>query len=160
MLLEREPELRRMREAIRHAGSGAGGLVVIGGPAGIGKTALLQAAAGMAEQAGVRVLRGRGSDIEQEFAFGVVRQLFEGPLARAGVEQREALLQGAAQLAGPLFESGPAAAAPPWTARRRRDPRPAAPPAQGRPAVAPPAPRAGRRRRRIGGSRSSTACTG
>ncbi len=113
MLLEREPELRRMREAIRHAGSGAGGLVVIGGPAGIGKTALLQAAAGMAEQAGVRVLRGRGSDIEQEFAFGVVRQLFEGPLARAGVEQREALLQGAAQLAGPLFEAGPVGAGPP-----------------------------------------------
>ena len=111
MLLEREPELRRMQEAIRHAGSGAGGLVVIGGPAGIGKTALLQAAAGMAEQAGVRVLRGRGSDLEQEFAFGVVRQLFEGPLARAGVEQREALLRGAAQLAGPLFEPGPAGAA-------------------------------------------------
>ena len=113
MLLEREPELRRMREAIRHAASGAGGLVVIGGPAGIGKTALLHAAAGMAEQAGVRVLRGRGSDIEQEFAFGVVRQLFEEPLARAGVEQREALLQGAAQLAGPLFEAGPAGAARP-----------------------------------------------
>ncbi len=113
ILLEREPELRRMQEAIRHAGSAAGGLVVIGGPAGIGKTALLQAAAGMAEQAGVRVLRGRGSDIEQEFAFGVVRQLFEGPLARAGVEQREALLKGAAQLAGPLFESGPVGAARP-----------------------------------------------
>ena len=111
MLLEREPELRRMREAIRQAGSGAGGLVVIGGPAGIGKTALLQAAAGMAEQAGVRVLRARGSDLEQEFAFGVVRQLFEGPLARAGAEQREALLRGAAELAGPLFEPGPARAA-------------------------------------------------
>jgi len=112
MLLEREPELRRMQRAIRDTGAGAGGLVVIAGPAGIGKTALLQAAAGMAEQAGVRVLRARGSDIEQEFAFGVVRQLFEGPLARVGAQQHEALLRGAAALAGPLFETTPAAPEP------------------------------------------------
>ena len=107
ILLEREPELRRIQGAIRHAATGAGGLVVIGGPAGIGKTALLQAAGDMAEQAKVRVLRARGSDIEQEFAFGVVRQLFEAPLARAGPQERAALLQGAAALAGPLFEPGP-----------------------------------------------------
>ncbi len=113
ILLEREPELSRMREAIRQAGSGAGALVVIGGPAGIGKTALLLAAAGMAEQAGLRVLRARGSDLEQEFAFGVARQLFEGPLARAGAEQREALLRGAARLAGPLFEPVPAGSTTP-----------------------------------------------
>jgi DNA-binding CsgD family transcriptional regulator len=108
MLLEREPELGRIQEAIRHAGSGAGGLVVIGGPAGIGKTALLQAACGMAERAGMRVLRARSSDLEQEFAFGVVRQLFEAPLARATAEERAALLHGAAALAGPLFEPAPA----------------------------------------------------
>jgi len=112
MLLEREPELRRMREAIRHAGTGAGGLVVIGGPAGIGKTALLRAAARMAEDAGVRVLRARATDLEQEFSFGVVRQLFEAPLARAGAGEREALLRGAAALAGPLFEPSPARATP------------------------------------------------
>ena len=96
MLLEREPELHRMQEAIRHAGSGAGGLLVIGGPAGIGKTALLQAACGMAERTGMRVLRARSSDLEQEFAFGVVRQLFEAPLTRASAEERSALLHGAA----------------------------------------------------------------
>ncbi|MGH2883118.1 MAG: AAA family ATPase, partial [Solirubrobacteraceae bacterium] len=72
MLLERGPELHRMQDAIRDATDG--GVVVIGGPAGIGKTALLQASAGMAEEAGLRVLRARGSDLEQEFAFGVVRQ--------------------------------------------------------------------------------------
>ncbi len=93
-----------MREAIAQSGSGAGGLVLIGGPAGIGKTALLRAAAIMAEQAGVRVLKARGSDLEQEFAFGVVRQLFEAPLARADTGERAALLQGAAALASPLFE--------------------------------------------------------
>src|ERR1700741_663105 len=107
MLLEREPELRQMQDAIRHAGTGGGGLVVIGGPAGIGKTALLRAAASMAENAGVRVLRARATDLEQEFSFGVVRQLFEAPLARASAGEREALLRGAAALAGPLFESSP-----------------------------------------------------
>ena len=107
MLLEREPELHRMKEVIRDAGDGAGGVVMIAGPAGIGKTALLHAAAGMAQEAGVRVLRARASDLEQEFAFGVVRQLFEALLARAGAKRRNALLQGAAALAGSLFESGP-----------------------------------------------------
>src|ERR1700741_410104 len=111
MLLEREPELRQMQDAIRHAGTGGGGLVVIGGPAGIGKTALLRAAASMAENAGVRVLRARATDLEQEFSFGVVRQLFEAPLARASAGEREALLRGAAALAGPLFESSPQRAA-------------------------------------------------
>ena len=103
-----------MQAAIREPGD-RGGLVVIVGPAGIGKTALLQAAADMAEQAGVRVLRARGSDIEQEFAFGVVRQLFEGPLAQVDAQRREELLQGAAALAGPLFEPGPGAPEPPQT---------------------------------------------
>jgi DNA-binding CsgD family transcriptional regulator len=111
MLLEREPELRQMQDAIRQAGTGGGGLVVIGGPAGIGKTALLRAAACMAENAGVRVLRARATDLEQEFSFGVVRQLFEAPLARASAGEREALLRGAAALAGPLFESSPQRAA-------------------------------------------------
>jgi predicted ATPase len=101
-----------MREAIVQAGSGAGGLVVIGGPAGIGKTALLRAAAAMAAMGGVRVLRARGSDLEQEFAFGVVRQLFEAPLARAETGERAALLRGAAALASPLFEPTPGLATP------------------------------------------------
>jgi DNA-binding CsgD family transcriptional regulator len=107
VLLERDPELGRIREAVGRAVGGAGALIVIGGPAGIGKTALLQAADAMAEQAGMRVLRARGSYLEQEFAFGAVRQLFEEPLAEAGPRERAALLEGAAGVAGPLFEPGP-----------------------------------------------------
>ena len=101
-LLERELECQRMGVAVE----GAGGLVVIGGAAGIGKTALLRAACAMAERAGMQVLRARGSDLEREFAFGVVRQLFEGPLASAGARERAALLHGPAALTGPLFEPG------------------------------------------------------
>ena len=135
MLLEREPELRRMRETIWQASTGAGGLVVIGGPAGIGKTALLRAAVCMAEQVGVRVLRARATDLEQEFSFGVVRQLFEAPLARAGAGEREALLRGAAALAGPLFAPGPT----PATARA--DGPPASPASGSEPAAGGPADR-------------------
>ena len=42
-LLERETELRRLRQAVHEAREGAGRLTVIEGPAGIGKTALVRA---------------------------------------------------------------------------------------------------------------------
>jgi hypothetical protein len=47
----------------------------------------------------MRVLRGRGAELEREFAFGVVRQLFEPVLASASVVEREDLLKGAAGFA-------------------------------------------------------------
>ena len=59
----------------------------------------------------MQVLRARASDLEQEFAFGVVRQLFEGPLDRADPETRPSLFRGAAALASPLFDLAPVAAA-------------------------------------------------
>ena len=59
----------------------------------------------------MQVLRARASDLEQEFAFGVVRQLFEGLLDRADPETRPALFRGAAALASPLFDLAPVAAA-------------------------------------------------
>ncbi|HEY1511474.1 MAG TPA: AAA family ATPase, partial [Solirubrobacteraceae bacterium] len=112
VLLEREDQLARLGRTIDAASSdGAGSLVLISGAAGIGKTALLQAAREMAEQAGMQVLRARASDLEQEFAFGVVRQLFEGPLDRADPDRRPALFRGAAALASPLFDLAPVAAA-------------------------------------------------
>src|SRR5438067_8502154 len=106
-LLEREPELAGLRDAIDEACSGTGRVVLLEGPAGIGKTALLRAARDMSVQADMRLLRARASDVEQEFEFGVVRQLFEGPLAHTDAAERESLYQGAAELASPLF--GPSA---------------------------------------------------
>ena len=43
----------------------------------------------------MRVLRARGAQLEQEFAFGVVRQLFEPALAARADAERGAVLQGA-----------------------------------------------------------------
>ena len=62
------------------AAGGAGRLALVEGPAGIGKTRLLAELRAAAEEDDVRVLAARGSELEREFPFGVVRQLFEPPL--------------------------------------------------------------------------------
>jgi hypothetical protein len=49
------------------------------------------------------ILKARGSELEADFAFGVVRQLFERRLASADGEEREALLAGPAGAARPLL---------------------------------------------------------
>jgi DNA-binding CsgD family transcriptional regulator len=49
------------------------------------------------------VLHARGGELEREFPFGIVRQLFEPALAGAGKVERRDLLSGAAGLAAPLF---------------------------------------------------------
>jgi hypothetical protein len=55
------------------------------------------------------VLRARGAELEREFPFGVVRQLFEGVLLAASDEDRASLLAGAAGLAaGVLGLTNPA----------------------------------------------------
>jgi DNA-binding CsgD family transcriptional regulator/RecA/RadA recombinase len=79
-LLEREAELDELRSAVRGC-STKGRVVAISGPPGSGKTALLDAACRLASDAGVEAYRCRGSELEQGFAFGATRQLFERPLA-------------------------------------------------------------------------------
>jgi predicted ATPase len=81
LLLERDDELARIESALAEARKGRGRFVVIEGPAGIGKTALLAATRSAATNSGMRVLRSRGTELERDFAFGVVRQLFEPALA-------------------------------------------------------------------------------
>ena len=59
-LLERSEELARIESALAEARAGRGTFVVVEGPAGIGKTALLAAARDAAAEGGMRVLRSRG----------------------------------------------------------------------------------------------------
>src|SRR3954470_24094169 len=61
-LLERAEELARTETALSRARLGVGAFVVIEGPAGIGKTALLAAARTEAANEGMRVLRARGAE--------------------------------------------------------------------------------------------------
>jgi DNA-binding CsgD family transcriptional regulator len=102
-LLERSEELARIELALAAARSGRGTFVVVEGPAGIGKTALLAAARTGAAEGGMRVLRSRGTELERDFAFGVARQLFEPPLADASELERADLLEGAAGVAAGLL---------------------------------------------------------
>jgi len=110
-LCEREGELARVDALLTAARAGRGGVLVITGPAGIGKTVLLGAARERAGQAGMRVLAGRGGELEGDFSFGVARQLFEPLLAGAAAAEREVLLAGAARRALIALE-GPAGAGP------------------------------------------------
>ena len=57
--------------------------MVIEGPAGIGKTALLDAACAIGSAVGLTISRARGSELEIELAYGVVRQLLERRLEQA-----------------------------------------------------------------------------
>src|SRR3954463_1638840 len=102
-VLERDAELARIREALVAAGAGRGAALVVEGVAGIGKTALLASAREDAARRGIRVLRARGAQLEADFAFGVVRPLFDPPLAEAGDDERARVLQGPAALAGRLL---------------------------------------------------------
>jgi len=109
-LLEREAQLARIADALAAARAGRGALVVVEGPPGIGKTALLSAARAEAGAQGMPVLRARGAELEREFAFGIVRQLFEPVLSGASAEARASLLHGAAGAAETLFLGGAAPA--------------------------------------------------
>ncbi|MEA2218597.1 MAG: hypothetical protein QOJ35_1223, partial [Solirubrobacteraceae bacterium] len=93
-----------MEDLLERARAGAGRLLLVEGHAGIGKTALLDAAVGQARTSGATVLRARGSELETNFAFGIALQLFEPLLAGADDETHDRLLAGSAALAGPLLE--------------------------------------------------------
>jgi DNA-binding CsgD family transcriptional regulator len=113
-LLERTSELRVLRESVARAGSGEGALVLVEGAAGIGKTALLAEGGRLARRGGVRVLGARGGELERDFPYGVVRQLFEPVLRDTPARQRRELLSGVAALAAPLVapESAESGTAP------------------------------------------------
>lgn len=109
-LLEREPELAQITGALERANEGQGVLLVVEAAAGLGKTSLLDAAVESARAQGMAALRARGSPLEREFAYGVVRQALEPALTATPVDERDSLFAGAAGLARPLL--GTAAEAP------------------------------------------------
>ena len=112
-LLERSDELALIDSALADARTGHGRFVVVEGPAGIGKTALLAAARATAAESGMHVLRSRATEMETNFAFGVARQLFEPPLAKASKLERADLLQAAAGVAAGMLRLPGATEGPP-----------------------------------------------
>jgi DNA-binding CsgD family transcriptional regulator len=101
-LRERERELGALREGLERASAGTGTLLLVEGPPGVGKTELVREARAAAVRAGVTPLEARGSELEQPFAFGIVRQLLEPMISEA--PERADLFAGAAGPAARLFE--------------------------------------------------------
>jgi hypothetical protein len=104
-LLERDGQLAELARAVAGLARGEGAAVLVEGPAGIGKTCLLDAAAADARARGWTVLRARGVGVEEDCAFGVMRQLLERPLAGSS-------LSGPASLGLQAFAGPPVTAEP------------------------------------------------
>ncbi|MGO9975579.1 MAG: ATP-binding protein [Solirubrobacteraceae bacterium] len=106
-LLERERELALIDRAIARAVEGGGGVILVEGQAGIGKTQLLAASRERAAAAGLDVWSVRGGVLEHGHAYGVTRTLLRPIVARRAAAGEP--LPRIAAAAAPLFDP----AAPP-----------------------------------------------
>jgi DNA-binding CsgD family transcriptional regulator len=95
-LLERGAELAGIDGLLAAACDGRGAVVVIEGPPGIGKSALLRACAQRAASLGMEGLQARGDDVSMESSFAAIRELLAS-VADAGA------FSGSAGLAAPVF---------------------------------------------------------
>lgn len=108
-LLERDGEVAALAAAVEVAIGRSARVTAVVGAAGLGKTRLLSEAARLAGLAGFDVLVARGSELEQDFAFGLVRQLYESTLIRMTDTERESLLAGTASNARAAILTSPTA---------------------------------------------------
>jgi DNA-binding CsgD family transcriptional regulator len=109
-LYGRADELQVVSDLVDGLAEGAGGALVVGGEAGIGKSALLAATARLAADSGARVLSATGIQAEARLPFAGLHQLLRPvlPLAeRLPPRQRAALLSAfgmaGAERAGPFL---------------------------------------------------------
>jgi DNA-binding CsgD family transcriptional regulator len=99
-LLERETELDELIRLMDASGAGRGRVALVEGPAGIGKSSLLDACAARARERGMAVLRVLGDDVVMESSFAAVRELLWPK-----VGGRVTGFEGAARLAAPVFDA-------------------------------------------------------
>jgi DNA-binding CsgD family transcriptional regulator len=102
VLLERERELAELEAAIDAVREGSGRAVAIEASAGLGKTGLLQETRQIGAEKGLTVLSARATELERDFTFAMVRQLFEARLAALAAGEREQVLEGAGTAMGAL----------------------------------------------------------
>src|SRR4051812_12905840 len=108
-LLQRSLELAALERQVQQIRAGSGRVILVQGPAGVGKSSLVRAVAQSAGETGVQVLSACAGPLEREAGWGVVRQLF-GPIG-AGPEWDQ-LGVGAAALARRVLDPDPFAPAP------------------------------------------------
>jgi DNA-binding CsgD family transcriptional regulator len=105
-VLERETEIDALAAIVERGTGGAGGLALIEGPAGIGKSALLECAADAAGAQGMTVAPARAGELERDLPWGIVRELFLHVLSRRSAKEREKLFEGAAVRARAVLYGG------------------------------------------------------
>ena len=89
-LIGREQAWRLLTRAWTTASAGQGGLVLVEGEAGVGKTRLVEDFLRFAATDGATVLRGRGYDAKSGIPFGPVVEVLRGALDAPGVASADA----------------------------------------------------------------------
>jgi DNA-binding NarL/FixJ family response regulator len=74
-VVQRDREVSALTGHVERVTRGAGSVVLVEGPAGIGKSTLLGVTIRIAQNCGVRVLRAWGSPLEYDAGWGIARQL-------------------------------------------------------------------------------------
>jgi DNA-binding CsgD family transcriptional regulator len=105
-LVERAGELASIEDTLRRAHSGAGQFMLVEGPAGVGKSGLLAAAAARARQLEAQVLSAHAGEFEEGLPFEITRQLFVRVLVREPERRERALVHAAVPAARVLGLAG------------------------------------------------------
>ncbi|MDQ3456273.1 MAG: ATP-binding protein, partial [Actinomycetota bacterium] len=105
--LEREDEQLALARLLEQAWNGRGGAVLIEGPAGNGKSRLVEHVRALAKQRGFGRLYGIGDEAEQAMPWGVVRQLVDRYAMRYAGAARALALSGPAERALATLDAAP-----------------------------------------------------
>ncbi|MBY8848768.1 helix-turn-helix transcriptional regulator [Saccharothrix longispora] len=108
MLFDRDGEIARLSRAVTDAAAGRGSLLVITGPIGAGRTALLDAVRPQAAREGAHVVEAVAARAERAFPAGVLRQLAEPLAADLTAAERDRVAAGIADFLHPVFANGEA----------------------------------------------------
>ncbi len=106
-LIGREPEIQQLRLLAGRIASGSGDALLLSGDPGVGKTSLLDLAAVLATDSGIRLLRATGSQFEADISYAGLHQLLLPCLNE--VPRLSPLLAGALNVALGLGDGSPPA---------------------------------------------------
>jgi DNA-binding CsgD family transcriptional regulator len=106
-LIGREPEIQRLELFVAGIAKGAGDALLLSGDPGVGKTSLLDVAAALAADSGIRPLRATGSQFEADITYAALHQLLHPCLSE--VSRLSPQFAGALNVALGLGEGQPPA---------------------------------------------------